>query len=289
MKREGGAPPGTPRNTNTAGKKCNSVLESSEEPTDNGAMLDWALAYAKHEQRPVFPCDEKPGDHAKAPYTENGHLDATIDAKQICDWWIRWPDALIGSPVPSHLICFDLDPRAGGTVQAMTEAFGELPETEFVMSGRGDGGVHLFYKRPAGQITASRLKKVCPGVDVKLDTGYTILPPSLHPDTSSPYQWGGTQGHAQLPELVRAVLQPPARPFVPGSGRPHQRVLEAWLRNVVAERRTRNSLTFWTANRLIENGYPESAWTALAAAATSSGLPQSEIRKIFNSARKSAS
>jgi hypothetical protein len=234
----------------------------------------------------VFPCDEKPGEHAKAPYTKHGHLDATTDPKQIADWWIRWPDALIGSPVPSHLICLDLDPRNGGTIEAVTAVFGAMPPTLFVMSGRGDRGAHLFYLRPAGFLTASKLKKVCPGVDIKLDTGYTILPPSLHPDSGMPYRWGGAFEHAPLPESVRRVVQHQPQPFAAGSGRPNPRALEGLLRKVAEERRNRNSVLFWATNRLVENNYPETAYKAVARAAAHSGLSRSEIVKTINSARR---
>jgi hypothetical protein len=249
-------------------------------------MLDWALAYAKHERRPVFPCDWRPGEHSKAPMVPPpGFRLATTDPEQICDWWIRWPDALIGSPVPCHLICLDLDPRKGGTVQAMTEAFGELPETEFVMSGRGDGGCHLFYLRPKGSISSSYPKKVCPGVDIKLDTGYTIIPPSLHPDSGMPYRWGGALEHAPLPESVRLVVQHQSSYRAGGFGRPNQKALEGILRRVAEEKRNRNNVLYWGARRLVENGYPESAYKEVARAALHSGLPRSEIVKTINSAR----
>jgi hypothetical protein len=251
-------------------------------------MLDWALAYAKAGTA-VFPCKWWPGRGSKAPLVPppGFHL-ATTDAHQIADWWIRWPDALIGSPVPAHLICLDIDPRKGASIQAL-EALAEepLPETEFVISGRGDGGVHHFYLRPKGFITSSLLKRVCPGVDIKLDTGYTILPPSLHPDTGKPYQWGdGGDIHAALPEEIRKVVQPPPRPFTAGSGRPNERALAGILRRVAEEKDNRNDVTFWAFNRLVENNYPEEAYRVVAQAAAHTGLSRSEITKTFNSARK---
>jgi hypothetical protein len=88
---------------------------------------------------------------------------ATTDPKQIADWWIRWPDALIGSPVPSHLVCLDVDPRKGGSIEALEALANEpLNATEFVMSGRGNGGVHLFYHRPKGYISSTYLRRVAP-------------------------------------------------------------------------------------------------------------------------------
>ena len=265
---------------------------------DPASMLGWALAYAKNEHRPVFPCYEMEvpaedcarhrkcdGHGGKSPYTDHGHNDATTDPHQMADWWIRWPDALIGSPVPSHLICLDLDPRHGGTIEAVTKVFGELPETEFVMSGRGDRGAHLFYLRPAGFITTSILRKVCPGVDIKLDTGYTILPPSLHPDSGMPYQWGGQESTRRSPspsgkwcntKAGHSLPVPAAQPPGPGGHPAEGRGREG----------NRNNVTFWAFNRLVENNYPESAYKAVAGAAAHSGLSRSEITKTCNSARK---
>jgi hypothetical protein len=165
-------------------------------------MLEHALAYAAA-YRPVFPCNPRPGDYAKAPLVPKkeggrGHLDATCNADQIRTWWQRWPGALIGSPVPHDLICVDIDPRSGATVAKLETIVSELPYTQAVISGRGDGGIHLFYWRPLTAdgrdyrpISTIRLSRVLPGVDIKLNTGYTILPPSLHPDTRAPYEWRG--------------------------------------------------------------------------------------------------
>ena len=38
--------------------------------------------------------------------------------------------------------------------------------------------------------------------------------------------------------------------------------------------------------RLVENSYPEQAYDAIADAALTTGLPQSEVNKAINSARK---
>ena len=41
-------------------------------------------------------------------------------------------------------------------------------------------------------LTETKLqKKLGKGFDLKTDTGYTILPPSPHPDTKTPYEWRG--------------------------------------------------------------------------------------------------
>ena len=74
--------------------------------------------------------------------------------------------------------------------------YGPLPETLTTISGRGDGGRHLFYRRPPGKLSAKRLG---PGIDLKTSSGYVVLAPSLHPDTGRPYT-----------RIDRPVVAPPA-------------------------------------------------------------------------------
>jgi Bifunctional DNA primase/polymerase, N-terminal len=75
-------------------------------------MCEWACRYGTR-GIPVFPCIEA-GEKAKSPYTRYGFKDATTDLDQIIDWWTRWPNAMIGRPVPLDQICLDIDPRNGG-------------------------------------------------------------------------------------------------------------------------------------------------------------------------------
>jgi Bifunctional DNA primase/polymerase, N-terminal len=147
------------------------------------SMLDWALFYAQN-WRPVFPCIWWPGDYAKQPRIPkrdggNGFHDATLDPDQIREWWTRWPQALIGSRVPYSQICVDVDPRKGVTIRHLDQKVGELPETQAVISGRRDGGMHLFFYRHHGQhVDRTKLRKTfLDGIDIKTwNDGYTILP-----------------------------------------------------------------------------------------------------------------
>ena len=56
---------------------------------DNSECLIAALRYASRGW-PVFPVKEN-----KAPYTQRGSRDATTDEATICEWWKRWPSALV--------------------------------------------------------------------------------------------------------------------------------------------------------------------------------------------------
>jgi hypothetical protein len=149
---------------------------------------------------------------------------------------------------------------------------GELPHTQAVISGPGDGGCHLFFWRPGDPetrdwrpVTEARLNKVIPGVDIKTSHGYTILPPSLHPDTHCPYEWRG-DGMDQLIDPLPAKLEalitaPPPRP--PGTHRPPTSgALQGIVRRVAREATTRNKVLYWGAMRLVEGDYPERAYDA---------------------------
>jgi hypothetical protein len=61
--------------------------------------------------------------------TKNGHLDATTDPDKIKMWWKQWPYAMIGAPVPDTLLVIDIDPRNGGSIDALEALVGELPPT----------------------------------------------------------------------------------------------------------------------------------------------------------------
>ena len=80
--------------------------------------------------------------------------DATTDIATICRWWaVEYRGANIGGRVPRGLFVLDLDPRKRGHTAAMaklTTDHGPLPHTLTTLSGRLDGGRHLFYPRPTG-------------------------------------------------------------------------------------------------------------------------------------------
>ena len=116
-----------------------------------------------------------------------GVLDATTDIDQIAQWWGgRYAGCNIGARVPESMIVIDIDPRHGGdrSIEELEQRHGQLPETLTTISGRGDGGRHLFFRRPSGKLTSKRLG---PGIDLKTYAGYVVMPPSIHPDTGKPY------------------------------------------------------------------------------------------------------
>jgi Bifunctional DNA primase/polymerase, N-terminal len=241
-------------------------------------MIDAACELALAGWR-IFPCWPA-GPRAKSPLTEHGHLDATMEPELIKEWWTRWPNAMIGAAVPDSCVVIDIDPRNGGSSEELETLVGPLPDTLTVWSGRNDGGRHLYFRRPAGELTGTRLPR---GIDLKV-RGYMIMPPSVHPVTGRPYRW---ERHpvAAVPTSLRKLLRPAPRPIYRGNGVPSGSGL---VRKVAsAEEGTRNNTLFWASLRAIDDGILDRIEEELIAAALAAGLAECEARGAIASARRS--
>jgi hypothetical protein len=91
---------------------------------------------------------------------------------------------------------------------------------------------------------------------------------------------------AGLEQLIIGDPDKPKQP--PGSHMPSTAQLQGLINRVAVERTNRNNVLYWAANRLVEANYPEQAYDLIADAALTAGLPQSEVNKTINSARKAA-
>jgi hypothetical protein len=169
------------------------------------SLRDAAVEYARHHW-PVFPL------RGKAPAIAGGRgvLDATTDVDTVIAWWNRYRGANIGGRIPKTVFVLDIDPRHGGaeSIRALVERHGPLPDTLRTISGRGDGGGHLFYRRPCGTLSTKRLG---PGIDLKTDSGYVVLAPSIHPATGQPYARVDRPVAAPPPWLVMLLRPEPVQ------------------------------------------------------------------------------
>lgn len=214
-----------------------SVSEAIDLAGSIGELRAWALIYAEAglEVFPVHPSGAK----AKAPITSQ--YDATTDGEIIEAWWTRWPTALIGHRLAEDLVVLDIDPRHGGkdTWEALREAIGgKWPITRYHSSGRGDGGGHTWWLRPADDLSIGGLDawaeerklghaasdtRWVSGIDLlQRQHRYTILPPSPHPDTAQPYTWrkGLEVAPSPMPVLLADLLTEKAAPTPTSRPRP---------------------------------------------------------------------
>jgi len=173
------------------------------------ALSDAALTYARSGW---FIIPLKPG--SKSPLTPHGVYDATTDEQQIQRWWSAQPNANIGLACgASGVVVIDIDPRNGAPadISAILEVL-QIPVQEPVLiSQTGGNGYHLFFRLPSAEeqsiIEISR-RGLPPGVDIKSENGYVVLPPSIHPNGQL-YRWvNATQPRpvSQLPEVPAHLL-----------------------------------------------------------------------------------
>jgi len=160
-----------------------------------------ALAYADRGW-PVFPvhsplpsgngCTCKKGSNCKNigkhPRTKSGFKDATTDPTQIERWWRRWPDANIGIPTGkvSGLFVLDVDRKHGGldSFEKLVALHGR-PKTLY--SRTGSGGLHGVFRYPKNQ-EIRNATGILPGLDIRGEGGYILVPPSRHASGGS-YTW----------------------------------------------------------------------------------------------------
>jgi len=225
---------------------------------------------------PVFPL--WPGE--KNPLTRNGMLDATTDAGQIRAWWTRWPTANIGIRPPCGLVVLDVDPRNDGpnNLNPLVRPNGGLPATWTAVTG--DGGQHLWY-RAAGPFRG----KLCPGVDIKANNGYLVLPPSVHPNGNS-YVWANDLPIADAPGWLLPMLYKPVPILARRREFPANFKADDGLVEFVATAPdgNRNIALFWAACRAAERGAPPGLLDRLGAAAGEAGLSTDEIDRTVRSA-----
>lgn len=187
-----------------------------------------------------------PGKH---PLTRAGKDDASTDLDRVAGWWRRWPRANVGLRPPCGLVVLDVDPRNGGATALfeLTRRHGQLPPT--LTARTGSGGLHIWlgYGGPARG-------RLCPGVDVKTNSGYLVAPPSRH-TTGRRYQWVTGLPTAPAPRWLRHELDPPTPPVpvVPRVGGGAR--LDGLLRHVAqAPEGELNSRLYWAACRAHEAG-----------------------------------
>ena len=177
--------------------------------SDNGQRAHALAAIGLH----VFPCWET-GDTMKAPRTEHGFLEATIDPEQINAWWSVWPDALIGVAAgASGLVCQDIDnkPEKNGT-RSLQEA-GYWPPASTYWYETQSGGFHFVYAADGPAVGPTKDHKLedgrkLLGVDRRSGGSYFIWWDEAWPDSRDEFQpapqwfcnsvgevgetWGGT-------------------------------------------------------------------------------------------------
>jgi putative DNA primase/helicase len=155
-----------------------------------------------------------PGKH---PRTSQGVKNASNDVATIQAWREQWPESnwALACGRESGVVVIDIDPRHNGyeSIEEYENARpeGNLPKT--LRATSGGGGRHLIFKYPDGVTSVSNRQNWLPGVDIKADGGYIILPPSEHISGGKyswdkDYGWGKTNPLPMPADVLLAISKP---------------------------------------------------------------------------------
>ncbi len=177
-------------------------------PLFNGRTpLEVASDLAANYGIPVFVCRNDPGgEKDKAPLTENGFKDATLDQDGI-EYWLRAnKNPLVAVPTgkASRLLVVDIDPKGAEWYREHQAALacGRVH--------RSRRGWHLVYRYPEFEVRNSA-SKIAPGVDVRGEGGYVIWWPAHGYDVV-----GDLDELNEAPAwLLKALATPTAEPVKP--------------------------------------------------------------------------
>jgi hypothetical protein len=216
-------------------------------------------------------CERSPAKH---PRTPNGKDDATTDLGIIGSWITRYPGCNWGGRPPVGQFVLDVDPRNGGldTLAALELEHGPLPRTRTQRTG--SGGLHFWWSYD-GPV----LGKLGQGLDIKSNSGYLVLAPSLH-ISGGRYEFIDRSPVAPAPAWMIEKLTPRARVLTGESAG-----LAPLVRRVMtAPQGERNNLLFWAARCAADEGL---TLAPLRDAALYVGLTPQEIDATIGSATRS--
>ena len=252
---------------------------------EGNRFLDAALSYIDNGFSVVIL-----GKESKEPitaHTPNGLKDATRDPEVARGWWTLTPKCNIGAVLGAAsggIVAIDIDRKHGidgyETMRDWEMEHGDLPETAICCTPTG--GYHIYYRvdRDVRPSTNDEL-----GVDIRGDDSYVVLPPSVHPDTKTTYEWEFPPDEtpiADANELVYEFID-----FVrPGgaAGGGGGKVDAAWFR-----KGNRNTSLYQMAAGLMAQSWDDDAIIASIETynrMAKDPLPDNEVKRLINSALK---
>lgn len=145
--------------------------------------LDAAVHYATERGWPCFPCVPD----AKRPATPNGLHDATKDPGRLRSIWKYGANLGVRTGEASGIFALDVDVKDGASgresLEQLQHEHGALPVT--LTNATPTGGSHLLFRHPTH--TLGNRAGLLPGLDVRGDGGYIVVPPSVIGGCS--YHW----------------------------------------------------------------------------------------------------
>lgn len=186
-----------------------------------------------------------PGKHPIGDLVPHGVKDATTDEDLINEWWERHPSANIGvaTGAASGIVVLDVDERAGD--EWLEEHCGTLCTLK---SNTGKGS-HYFFRHPGTRVKNS-VKRI-PGLDIKGDGGYVVVPSSRHINGRR-YTWD-QKSHPPSPDALADIPRALMERLIQSSASRAHSAPATDETGVIPEKR-RNDTLFRTAKSFVTSG-----------------------------------
>ena len=134
---------------------------------------------------------------------------ASSSVDVIKSWNAKWRDANWGAATgaASGFVVLDVDGEDGkNSLAALVHSHGDLPKTLTSKTGKGFHYLFRAQKSPLPNRTGME-----PGLDIRADGGYIVIPPSIHPNGHR-YQWVDANTEvAELPMWLESKIREKSR------------------------------------------------------------------------------
>lgn len=183
------------------------VLVASETNAKTSA-LETAIELARN-GLVFFPCKTD-----KTPLVKEWQK-LTASETNALSWHSKWPEMMLGLPAGANgLLVIDLDKaKKPGELDGLEEfqALCARHDYDFMSqtlrAQTPSGGLHVFYKMPAGRELRNTAKRLGNAIDTRGHGGYVILAPSKN--KHGQYQWLNQNPVADLPDWLLSLLEKP--------------------------------------------------------------------------------
>ncbi|RNA66207.1 bifunctional DNA primase/polymerase [Alteribacter keqinensis] len=173
---------------------CSSIVicSSEEEPTLRAALgyanlLNWAVFPVHSIEDGRCTCNKACTSPGKHPKTLNGVKAATAQTDKIINMFSGVTQSNIGIATggQSGFFVLDIDSKHGGmeSLAELTNSYGKMPRT--VKAKTGGNGYHYLFQHQYG---IRNKTNILPGIDIRGDGGYIVVPPSKH-NSGKKYTW----------------------------------------------------------------------------------------------------
>ncbi|MBL8668997.1 MAG: bifunctional DNA primase/polymerase [Rhodospirillales bacterium] len=152
---------------------------------------------------PVFPVNRE-----KKPLVgTRGYKDATTAREPIRGWFTNAPGRQLAVATGNGLLVVDLDQKNGAdgvaSLAALQSRYDDLPEAPHVRTP--SGGAHLWFQYDPALGLRCSAGRLGPGIDVRADGGYVVVPPSLL-SSGAGYVWDVDLDSCDPPPAPRWLL-----------------------------------------------------------------------------------